>query len=61
MNVVDITFTVTEKDANGRRLLKELEGGNTYWVPAEPSAEPVKSTKVKATKTHAKKQVEGDK
>jgi len=67
MGTVDITHTVSAKEADGRRLMKELVGGRVFWAD-EPSiieVDPANDMKVapkktKAKKTKAKKHTEGD-
>ena len=65
MALSDITYTVKASEANGRRLLKDTETGETVW---EPAAEPVQSVTVEAvvpapspTKRKRRQSEEGDK
>lgn len=40
--IVDISYTVKESEAAGRRLMKDIDSGKTFWVMDESgSAEDV--------------------
>ena len=36
---VDISFTVLERERQGRRLLRDLKTGQIFWEPGEPLPE----------------------
>lgn len=40
-NEVDVTYTVKASEADGRRLIKNVDTGETRWEGAEPVAAPV--------------------